>query len=211
MMTDIQTKNIKDFKTRDEFNAYKQQMESFLNKHNLNYQYVKNPHGVVVTKKEMNEIERTLKRVNRIREEEVKRRRKMPFKHGKKPTEFNVGEQEKLMGDTRFRESKHKVKNNFHNMKNYSDYEEWKKEVEEEFGGNYRDKRSQGYKDRYIKGLENIFGDESKQLIKHIEKMPLGDFMDVYYSNTIGNISYIYLPADRSAKLKNIGEGFGVK
>jgi hypothetical protein len=210
MALDITIKRVSDFQNVREYNQYMNQMKSFLNPHNTEYQFVKSKQsGQVMRKKEYNELQRTLKRADRIRQEDVKRNRNKKYKHGGKETEMTVGEQEKLMGDVRFKEAKHKIKNQFHTEKDPMKFQEWLKDVEEEFGGNYRDKRRQSYKDRYIKGLDNIFGDEAKPLIKHIENMPLGEFMDVYYSNTVGNISYIYLPADRRAKLRNIGEGFG--
>jgi hypothetical protein len=83
--------------------------------------------------------------------------------------------------------------------------------VEEQFGGNVRDKRARRYKDSYIKGLQNVFGDEANHIVNHIENMPNKQFLDVYYSNTVGDIKYIYLPADRARKLNNIAEGLGVK
>jgi hypothetical protein len=209
MMVDINIKRASEFNNVQEYNKYMQEMKSFLNPHNQNYRYVKSKTGNVMTKKEYNQLERTLARENRVKREEARKREKMPYKHGGKKTGVKTGEQQRLMGDPRLREAKHKVKNKFHELPPQK-FVEWLQEVEEEFGGNVRDKRARRYKDSYIKGLQNVFGDEANHIINHIEKMGNKQFLDVYYSNTVGDIGYIYLPVERKRKLKNIAEGLGV-
>jgi hypothetical protein len=51
----------------------------------------------------------------------------------------------------------------------------------------------------------------AEPLIKHIEEMPHDKFMDVYYSNTVGDIHYIYLPTEKRARLERIEEGMGFR
>jgi hypothetical protein len=211
MVVDVQTRTAKDFNSVQEYNQYIKEMKHFLNRNNREYQYVKSKSGMVMNRKEYNELERTLKRVDRMRQEEKRKREKMSFKHGKKKTEFTVSEQEKLMGDTRFHETKHKVKNHFHTEKDPIKFQEWLKKVDEQFGGNPLDKKTQRYKEIYITGLQNVFGEDANDLVKHIRNMPNKEFLDVYYSNTVGDVQYIYLPAQAKAKLRNIREGFGVE
>ncbi|MCU7526204.1 MAG: hypothetical protein HF308_17145 [Ignavibacteria bacterium] len=210
MFVDVQTKSIKDFKTRAEFNAYRDQMNSFLNPHNQSYQYHKTKGGAVVTKKEYNETQRALKRINRIKEQETKRLRNKPFMQGKKPTQYTVGEQEKLMGDVRYKDNK-PLKNKAEQFKDRESFIEWANKLEKNYKGDWITKRNEDYRDNYIKGLQNVFTahpERVEMLKQHIERLTLPQFMEFYYSNTIGNIGYIYLPTDQSAKLERIERVF---
>jgi hypothetical protein len=210
MFTDIQTKSMKDFNTRAEFNAYKEQMQSFLNPHNQNYQYRKTKGGAVVTKKEYNETQRALKRINRIKDQETKKLRNKPFMQGKKPTMYTVGEQEKLMGDIRFKENK-PLKNKAEQFQDRESFLDWANKLEKNYSGDWITRRNELYRDNYIKGLENVFTAHPERvaiLRQHLESMTLKDFMKVYYSNTVGNIGYIYLPNEQDNKLERIERVF---
>jgi hypothetical protein len=210
MFTDIQTKSMKDFSSRADFNAYKEQMNSFLNPHNQNYQYHKTKGGAVVTKKEYNETLRALKRVNRIKEQQTKKLRNKPFMQGKKPTQYTVGEQEKLMGDVRFKDNK-PLKNKAEQFSDRESFLDWANKLEKNYSGDWINRRNELYRDNYIKGLENVFTAHPERvdaLGNYIRSLPLSDFMEIYYTNTQGNIGYIYLPTDQSAKLERIERVF---
>jgi hypothetical protein len=61
---EVETKPLKEFNTRKEFNQYVRKMQSFTNRYNTNYQFKQNQHGVTMSQKDINEIERKLKAEN---------------------------------------------------------------------------------------------------------------------------------------------------
>lgn len=62
---EVKLPGLENFSTRKEYNAFKEKAQSFTNRYNLTYQYVKNPYGVVKSKKEINQYERDYKRAAR--------------------------------------------------------------------------------------------------------------------------------------------------
>ena len=57
-----------------ELKAQVEKVQSFLNPHNQNYQYVKpNKYGVALPKKEVNQVKRFIKKVNKIKSDQRKK------------------------------------------------------------------------------------------------------------------------------------------
>jgi hypothetical protein len=69
----------KDFHSVKEYNNWKQEIQSFTNRSNTRFQYEKNVHGVVATKKEINELKRQTKKAQRIAEKKIKELEKLPY------------------------------------------------------------------------------------------------------------------------------------
>ena len=58
LTSEVTLPKIQSFQTRKQYNQWKEQVQSFTNRANLDYQYVKNPFGTVASKKELNEMKR---------------------------------------------------------------------------------------------------------------------------------------------------------
>src|SRR5699024_3422087 len=77
--------SIDEFSTRKDFNEWKQEMSSFTNRANTNYQFVKNKYDVVASKKQLFKIEQDTKEAQRIAKEEIQKHLDKPVYHkGKK-------------------------------------------------------------------------------------------------------------------------------
>ena len=61
LTSEVTLPKIQSFQTRKQYNQWKEQVQSFTNRANLDYQYVKNPFGTVASKKELNEMKRKTK------------------------------------------------------------------------------------------------------------------------------------------------------
>ena len=61
LTSEVTLPKIQSFQTRKQYNQWKEQVQSFTNRANLDYQYVKNPFGTVASKKELNEMKRMTK------------------------------------------------------------------------------------------------------------------------------------------------------
>ena len=61
LTSEVTLPKIQTFQTRKQYNQWKEQVQSFTNRANLDYQYVKNPFGTVASKKELNEMKRKTK------------------------------------------------------------------------------------------------------------------------------------------------------
>ena len=94
---EVELPSLDQFKTRKEFNEWKESVSNFTNRANTEYQFKKNEYGVVASKKEINQIERDTKRAQKIAEELQKKASEKPFISGGKE-QGTVGQRMMQMG-----------------------------------------------------------------------------------------------------------------
>jgi hypothetical protein len=178
------------FKTRAEFNDYVKQMQSFINPHNMNYQYVKNTQGVVFTKKELNELERQIKTINRLKESKRKEIERLKLKHKGKELEFTALDQMTFMKDKRY-ENLIPLTFNPNRYRNKKELGRHLSQLKTNIKANYLQKMDRTYKDNYLSAVETLHGLTS-ELYKVVDKMPLKKFMQFYYTENLADIKYLY-------------------
>lgn len=203
---DIEIKPITAFGSRQEFNKYISQLETFTDR--SNFRYVKNEHGVVVPRETYNKIKQEVAQVNRENKKRLKQIEKKKFKSRGKDTDEKVRDR-KLMGDTRYNEFKPK-KFNFNRFRSEKELKEYEKSLKQKTDPKFYDKKAKRYKANYITGLENIFGKMGNKLIKKIKSMDTDEFMNLYYTEDIANINFMYEFMDIMAKLSELEMIFGV-
>lgn len=203
---DLEFKDINDFNSRKEFNKYITQLETFTDR--KNYRYVKNEHGLVVSRETYNKLKNEIAQINKENKKRLKQIEKKQFKSRGKNTDEKVRDR-KLMGDTRYNEFKPK-KFNFNRFRNKQELKEYEKSLKQKTDPKFYDKKAKRYKENYITGLENIFGKMGKKLIKKIKNMDTDDFMNLYYTEDIANIDFMYEFMDVVAKLKELEMVFRV-
>ena len=186
---DISTRPVSSFTSRKELNAYKEEMRAFTNPNA--HRYVKNDKGVSMPRNLLNQINRELKRVNRLKDQQLKRIKDQPFTDRGKPTPMTVGQQNSFMGDPRY-DNFRKLKFNPNRFNNVKEAEQYMK-----FLKSYTPKQlaewNERYKQNYIKAIDNVFGSTlAGDLIDHIKKMDTKEFIDLYYSENIADIGFIY-------------------
>lgn len=203
---DIEIKPITAFGSRQEFNKYISQLETFTDP--SNFRYVKNEHGLVVQRETYSRIKQEIAQLNRKNKKRLRQIEKKQFKSRGKDTEEKVRDRV-LMGDTRFNEFKQK-KFNFNRFRSEKELKEYEKRLKKKIDPKYYDKKAKRYKANYIKGLKNIFGKKGKKLISKVKSMDVDEFMTLYYTEDIANIDFMYEFMDVMAKLSELEMIFGV-
>lgn len=212
MIPQVGTKKLKDLKgmTRSEINEYKDQLERFTRRGNMNYQFVKNEGGRVIgTKAEVQQAEREVRRINRIKEQHARKSDKNPFRSRGKETGMTVGERRGL-GDPRY---------NYHNLNfdvnqfgSRQTFKQFVDRVDQQYEGDFMTRRNKQYRRNYRVALINQLGKspETIALARHIHKMDLEEFMEMYYTEDIGDINFLYDPETTDAEIKRLTRLWGV-
>lgn len=196
----VDIKPITSFSSRKEFNKYITQLETFTSR--SNYRYVKNKYGVVVPRETFNKIKRKVAQVNKENKKRLRQIEKKKFKSRGKETSEKVRDR-KLMGDTRYNEFKPK-KFNFNRFRTEKELRDYEKSLERKTDPKFYDKKAKRYKENYITGIRNIFGKMGNKLIAKIKSMDTDKFMDLYYTEDIANINFMYEFMDVMAKLSEL-------
>lgn len=186
----FQTQGVTTFNTRAEFNAYVQRMERFTNPHNLSHQYVKTANDLVLTKKELNEYERHIKRVNAMKEKRRKEIEKLDATLQGKVTGTTLGQ---MAGYTKNQKygGLAPLGSNIDVFRSKTDFKRYLETSKEHFKGDFIKKRDALYKENYLKGIKNIHGKDS-DLYKIVNKTSLKSFMQLYYTEFITEMTYLY-------------------
>lgn len=203
---DIEIKPITAFGSRQEFNKYISQLETFTDP--SNFRYVKNEHGLVVQRETYSRIKQEIAQLNRKNKKRLRQIEKKKFKSRGEDTEEKVRDRV-LMGDTRYNEFKPK-KFNFNRFRSEKELKEYEKRLKKKIDPKYSAKKAKRYKANYIRGLKNIFGKMGKKLISKVKSMDADEFMTLYYTEDIANIDFMYEFMDVMAKLSELEMIFGV-
>lgn len=203
---DIEIKPITAFGSRQEFNKYISQLETFTDR--SNFRYVKNEHGLVVQRETYSRIKQEIAQLNRKNKKRLRKIEKKQFKSRGEDTEEKVRDRV-LMGDTRYNEFKPK-KFNFNRFRSEKELKEYEKTLKKKIHPKYYAKKAKRYKANYIRGLKNIFGKMGKKLISKVKSMDADEFMTLYYTEDIANIDFMYEFMDVMAKLSELEMIFGV-
>ena len=167
-----------------------------------------NQHGVTFTKEEKRALENAVNRVNY-------RRTKMMEEEGKLPRIVNGKQQGtvrelQLMGKESDFIISRRTKS-LQRFKSKEDYKEYLRDLDKVMSPNYVTERIRDYKRNHITALDNAFGDDAKDVKMKLRMMKPDEYMKLIQSNEDLEISYIYDPADRSAKLNQIRKALGMK
>lgn len=203
---DVEIKPITSFESRQEFNKYISQLETFTD--HSNFRYVKNEQGLVITRERYNKIKQEVAQVNRENKKRLRKIEKKKFKSRGKETDEKVRDR-KLMGDTRYNEFKPK-KFNFNRFRSEKELNDYEKSLKQKTDPKFYDKKAKRYKDNYITGLKNVFGKMANKLISKVKTMDTDEFMNLYYTEDIANINFMYEFMDVMAKLSELEMIFGV-
>lgn len=75
----------------------------------------------------------------------------------------------------------------------------------------YLDDRTRLYKRNHMKAIENVFGDEAKDVLMRIRMMPPAEYRQLLQSDEMLEVNYVYDPSARSGKLNQIRASLGMK
>ena len=217
------TQPIGEFKTRKEFNQYVEKQRSFLNRSNLNYQFVKDDgqwvskrelnefnrtytktkSGAVVPKKLAREYERTVKRINKQKQKEKNRIGNEVFKSRGVKTPHTIAERNAIRVGKKYSYLM-EFKEDYTQFKSEADLRKRLEDIKKRHSGNWIRQKQEGYRESYIKALQNQLGGVSAPLQEKVSKMSLKKFIHLYYTEDLADIEFIYDKFDAIFKFQEI-------
>lgn len=207
----VDTTQYKKFSSRKEINRYLKEMEGFLDR-KADFK-VQNKKGVNLNYSDIKEIEKEVKRINKKKEQEFAKFKDLEFKHRGVPTGLTVEQQANPvigMGDIKFADISKKKTFNPHRFESQKELDRYKENLFDIYKDDFTRKKNQLYKDNYIKAMQNEFGNESKHLQEHIEKMDLDEFIKTYYTENNADILFVYDEFSRQIRIRELESVWGV-
>lgn len=168
-----------------------------------------NQHGVVFTPEEKKALERAANTANRKRMRMLEQEAQLPRKVGGKETGDTVRSLQLMGKESDFiisRKSK-----SLQQFKTREEYDKYMKNLARVNSPDYVDMRTRLYKRNHMTALENVFGDDAKDVMMKIRMMKPEDYRKLLQSDEFMEINYIYDPSARSAKLNKIRLSLNMK
>jgi hypothetical protein len=190
---EVEFKKIGEFNTRQEYNEWKEKQQSFTNRNNLKYQFVKNQYGTVASKSEINKIQRDVKRAQNLADQANKALVNKPrIAHG--------GQVAGTLGQKMLQMKRpnaggiYRPKDfDFKDIRSRTRLEEIEKNIEKRANPKYRDERTERMRDRYIEKLQNTFNSDADRLVELIMLMDVDEFYDMYQMVDEFDFNEIYI------------------
>ena len=168
-----------------------------------------NEHGVEFTPSERKLLEREVNKANRNRMKMIEQEGELPLNVAGKPTGHKVSSLQVMGKESDFIISrKSKSLQKFKSREQFESYLENLKIVN---SPTYLDDRTRLYKRNHMKALENVFGDEAKDVIMKIRMMKPADYRKLIQSDEMVEINYIYDPSALAGKLNQIRASLGMQ
>lgn len=170
---------------------------------------VQNQYGVVFTQQQKKALESAVNRVNRKRVKMLEEEGNLPRLVAGQPSGQSV-QQLQLMGKESDFIISRKSKS-LQRFKSEKEYDKYMKNLERVLSDDYVVDRVKLYKRNHMKALENVFGDDAKDVIMKIRMMKPKDYMKMIQSDEMLEVNYVYDPSDREGKLNQIRASMGMK
>jgi ribosomal protein S10 len=183
--------SIDEFKTREDFNKWKQQMKSFTNRANQSFQFRKNEYGVVASVKDINEAKRNVKKAKSLAEKRKKEVEKLPFISGGKE-QGSVGQQLAQMKKADV-EGLDSVKDfDFNAFKNQRHLNERLERLKQRADEKFFNKQQEQMKRNWLDKLSDIFNSDSEEIYRRFEAIPADDFYELFLMYDEMKFSFFY-------------------
>lgn len=170
---------------------------------------VQNKYGVVFTPEERKALESAVNTHNKKRMKMLEDEGNLPRFKGGKDTGDKVSSLQLMGKESDFilsRKSK-----SLQQFKNREHFERYMENLRVTNSPDYLHNRIKLYKRNHMKALENVFGDDAKDVIMKIRMMKPKDYMRLIQSDEDLEVSYIYDPSARQGKLNRIRTALGMK
>lgn len=206
----VETVRYTQFNSRREINRYLKQMNQFLEK-KADFR-VTNEKGTELHYSEVQQIERTINRVNRKKQEQWNKYKDLPYKHKGEPTGLTVeqvADPDIGIGHPKFADFK-PIKFNPGRFRSEKEFRDWASDKERVYGGDWLSRRNESYRDNYLDAVRNNLGNDGDELYERVENMPLDEFMTMYYTENNANIRFVYDKVARNSKIKELNRIWGL-
>lgn len=87
-----------------------------------------------------------------------------------------------------------------------SDWKKFKESVEKQTKDSYTSDKYERYKENFIKGIENAYGEKANNLLSIVKNIDTTTLVQMYYDNPILQIDFIYDPIELDAKIEAMEE-----
>lgn len=168
-----------------------------------------NQHNITFTPEEKKALERAVDRSNYRRKKMLSEEAELPRLSGGKPTGEKVAQLQLMGKESDFIISRQsKSLNQFRSKEDFYSFLDKQEKIR---SGEYLSDRVKLYKRNHQRALENVFGDDAKDVIMKIRMMKQKDYMQLIQKDEDLEINYIYDPSERAAKLNRIRAALGMK
>lgn len=168
-----------------------------------------NQYGVTFTEDEKRNLVNAVNRANRKRNKMLKQSATLPRMVSGKPTGDTVGSLQLMGKESDFILAK-KTKS-LQRFQSREQYENYMKTLERVNSKDYVNDRIRLYKRNHMKALENVYGDDAKDVIMKIRMMKPDEYMKMVTQDEDLEIGYVYDPSARAGKLNKIRASMGMK
>lgn len=192
LTSEISVPKLENFKTRAEFNAFKEQARSFTNRHNTKYQFVENKFGVVASKREINKIKRDTERAQRVARKLTKEAVNKPFIAGGK-VQGTVGQQMMQMGKPDTAGIVIPRDFDFDKVRTRTQLKAKAESMQERSSPQFFDKRMQQMRDNFVEALNKTFNSDAHGIAERIKNMSARDFYEMYLTVKEFKFASIYI------------------
>ena len=180
LSSDVSLPKIDTFRTRKQYNQWKEQVQSFTNRANFDYQFVKNPFGTVASKKELNEM----KRKTKIAQE---RARKLISGQMDKPWIFKgqvrstQGQRMQMMGGPAEAAGVTVPPDfDFNKMRTQRQFTERKEAIDKRMDVDYYDRKMERMQLNFMDILSLSFGPDADELLILLNELTPKEFWEIY-------------------------------
>lgn len=168
-----------------------------------------NQHGVIFTPEEKKALETAVNTANRKRKRMLEVEAKLPRRVMGVDTGDTVSSLHQLGKESDFiLQPKTKSLQRF---KTREAYESYMRNLERVNKRDYIQERVRQYKRNHMKAIDNVFGDEAKDIKMKIRMMKPDEYMKLVQSDEFAEISYIYDPSARAGKMNQIRATLGMR
>lgn len=188
---EINLSSIDSFKTRKEFNEWKESVKSFTNRANTNFQFQKNEHGLVASKKKINEIARATKQAQKVADKLTKKAKEKPFISGGKQ-QGTVGQRMQQMNKPNTAGIYRPPDFDFDKIRSEKQLNEKQANMEERSNPNFVNKRVEQLKENYYKTLEEHFNSDADSLVERLKNIPAEDFFELFLMYDEFQFDFLY-------------------
>lgn len=201
---DVALPKLENFSSREVFNRWKDEIKSFTNRNNQQFQFEKNQYGVVANKKRLREIRRHTKEAQELAKRQIEEIKNKPV--------MIDGKQVSTVGQEMMKMKKPKagisVPNDFDfsSIRTQQRLEQVEQSMIRKTNRNYYDRRMEQMKTNFLVMLAECFNSDANELIQKIMKMSAEDFYELYLMNEEFNFEEYYNNKDLDMKPEQIND-----
>ena len=192
LSSSVELPSLSTFKSRKQYNEWKNEIKSFTSRGNTKYQFVKNKYDVTISKKEVYELKELTKEAQRLYDTSMPNVVDLKMNKGS----GTVGQRMQQMKTETLKPREFNI-NNYRSMVDVKrDFDRLRKKNDDK----YYDELIERMRDNYISKLKYTYHDDADSLIKMLNEMPLNHFYALFKINEGGVFDFDIYDSEQSVK-----------